>query len=309
MSRKSSRQALGFALVLLTMGCQTLPRDAELDYRPFGEPREGGAAAQAGEISRFLFSEWAGPEIPVWVYLPKGADARNAPILLVMHGAGRDADRYLREWVASADTHGFVVVAPEFSVADFKGSRRYNLGCVFDSDGSRRDEATWTFSAIEPLFDSVVAAFGSERTSYSIYGHSAGSQFVHRFLYYKPNARVDRYLAANAGWYTFPHLDIGYPYGLHGSGVSQRVADAALGKEVIVLLGDADKDRNHQSLRRTPEAMLQGAHRFARGQSFFQAAKDLADERGVPFRWKLQFVEGVAHKNGGMAPVAAEYVN
>ena len=53
-------------------------------------------------------------------------------------------------------------------------------------------------AAIEPLFDHARARFGMEADAYSIYGHSAGAQFVHRFLFHVPDARVARAVAANA---------------------------------------------------------------------------------------------------------------
>ncbi len=261
-----------------------------------------------GEINRFEFSNWAGPDLPVWIFVPENADPATAPILIVMHGNKRDPHRYLRDWVVPAREHGIVVFAPEFSREDFPGSRGYNTGYLFDADDVPRDESLWTFSAIEPLFDTVRTALGSVQERYSIYGHSAGSQFVHRYLFFKPEARVERYIAANAGWYTLPALDIAFPYGLDDSVVSEETLVAAVGKPVFVLLGDQDNDPNHDSLRRTPEAMDQGRHRFARGLSFYEAGARFAEDRGLAYEWKLGIVEDVAHSNGGMAEAAAVLV-
>lgn len=271
----------------------------------------------AGEVSRFMFEDWAGKPIPVWAYVPSGIDVKKAPIMFMMHGALRNSARYLLEWVPYAQQYGFIVIGPEFAKKDFSGSRRYNLGFVFGRKGDDyyvRDEEKWTFSAIEPLFDHAVKALGSEQTQYSLFGHSAGSQFVHRFLYYKPEARVKRFLAANAGWYTMPDTEQAYPYGFKDP---YGLKDAALGKDrikmavqkdMIILLGDQDIDINHGSLRRTPEAMLQGEHRFNRGVSFLDAGRIQAEKLGVKFGWRGAVVKGVAHSNGGIAKVAAKYV-
>ncbi len=274
---------------------------------PFGAP-DVLEDVRRGEINRFDFAAWNGPPIPVWLYVPENADLESAPLLFMMHGAKRDPHRYLREWVGPAEDDGIVVVAPEFSKRDFPGSLAYNRGYVFDVDGERRDEALWTFSAIEPLFDTVRDVLGSGRETYTLYGHSAGSQFAHRYLYYKPSARVDRVLAANAGWYTFAEPETFYPYGLGESGVAPGTVDRALATDVVVLLGDQDNDPAHESLRRTPEAMRQGPHRLARGLSFYAAGRELAESRDVPFRWRLVIVDGVAHQNGGMVIAAAEFV-
>lgn len=298
----------------------------ELDYRVPKNPGDKKFVAHGqfkseplavGDVSRFMFDKWAGPDIPVWTYVPSGVDSKKAPILFMMHGASRNPARYLLEWVPYAQSNGFIVVGPEFAKKDFSGSRRYNSGFVFGKKGDDyylRDEEKWGFSALEPLFDHVVQALGSEQTQYTLYGHSAGSQFVHRFLYYKPEARVKRYLAANAGWYTLPVTDQVYPYGFkepYGLKEAELSADrikSALQKDVIILLGNKDIDMSHSSLRRTPEAMLQGAHRFNRGANFLDVGRAQAERFSVKFGWRGKVVEDVAHSNGGIAKVAANYV-
>lgn len=258
-------------------------------------------------LTRFEFANWGGETIPVYSYVPSTIDPGKAPILFMMHGAKRGALRYLKEWIPYAQAQGFIVVAPLFTAESYPKSRGYNLGNVFEKGRKKpRKEAVWSFSAIEPLFDVVVGRLSSDQTTYTLYGHSAGSQFVHRFLFYKPNARVKRFIAANAGWYTLPNFAEKYPYGLKKSGVSEAALGTALAKDVVVILGDQDIDAAHKSLRRTPEAIRQGPHRFARGQSFFDVAKDQAEDMGVPFNWRIETVEGVAHSNGGMAKGAAE---
>ncbi len=271
--------------------------------------RQAGTPVLSTGTGQFTFDAWQGPPLPVWTYVPEGIDRTSAPILIVMHGASRDPDRYRNQWIKPAQASGFIIVAPGFSKADFPKSARYNLGGVFKARSmERRDEALWAFSSIEPLFDEVVERLGGAQTSYSIYGHSAGSQFVNRYLFFKPGARVTRYLAANAGWYTFAEPSIAFPYGLGGAGVSEAAIKAALASDMAVLLGDEDTDPVGRNLRRTPEALRQGPHRFARGQSFYAAAKAYAEERGWDFGWSLHVVEGVAHSNGGMAGAAGELV-
>ncbi|WP_164116695.1 hypothetical protein [Sphingorhabdus sp. Alg239-R122] len=263
-----------------------------------------------GSINRFMFTKWAGPDLPVWIYAPDNIDVHKAPILFVMHGTKRDPHRYIREWVEPARANGLIIIAPEFSKTDFPKSAGYNLGNVFRKEGKGlQDEAIWSFSAIEPIFDVVRRAVDSRQEKYSIYGHSAGSQFVHRFLYYKPNARAHQYLSANAGWYTVPDMTKSYPYGLKGAGVSEEMLKKALSKNVLILLGDKDNDPNHKSLRRTDEAMQQGPHRYARGLSYHMAGQKQADKYGVNYHWTIQIVPGVAHKNGQMAVAAASSVD
>lgn len=300
----STVAAFALAFLLVSHPASSVAAKDGLPKYPFHDITTAKIAGEfrRGEINRFLFSDWKGPQLPVWMYVPAKADLSNSPILFMMHGTKRDSHRYMREWRPLAEEHGIVVVSPEFTASDFPESAGYNLGNVFRVEGrDLQDEAIWSFSAIEPIFDFVVAELGSQRTKYAMFGHSAGSQFVHRYLYYKPNARIQQIIAANAGWYTVPDLREGYPYGLKGAEVSEAALKAALQKDVVVLLGDRDKNPNHRSLRRTPEAMRQGPHRFARGIHFHQVAVEQAEALAVDCGWKLIVVPGVAHSNGQMA--------
>lgn len=266
------------------------------------------APAMGAGDGTFTFNGWTGPPLRVWYHRPEKV-AADTPVLVVMHGVKRDADRYRDQWSALAGEHGFILVVPEFDEEHFPGARSYNLGNVLDESGQPEPSQLWSFSALEPLFDAVRQMTGTQVATYDLYGHSAGAQFVHRYLMYLPGARVGRAIAANAGWYTMPVRDVAFPYGLAGSGVDEAALRRALQRPLTVLLGTADNDPQHENLRRTPEAQAQGPHRLARGESFLAAGRRAAADRGIEFGWTLRRVDGVVHDNAGMAGAAAELLS
>lgn len=267
-------------------------------------PDAPSAAAAVPTTGRFVFTGWDGPALPVWYQLPDAVE-RDTPVVFVMHGVYRDADRYRDEWAGLARRHGFIAVVPQFSRADFPGSRGYNTGYFANEDGTPRPRALWSFAAIEPLFDDVRVRFGTDVPRYAIYGHSAGAQFVHRYVLFMPEARIERAIAANAGWYTMPDLATGFPYGLGNTPVDAAGLRAALAQPLTVMLGTADTDRGDPNLRKTPEADAQGLHRYARGLAFLAEGQRAAEALDAPFGWRLVKVPGIGHSNAGMAEAAA----
>lgn len=265
------------------------------------------AMAQAAPAEPFVFDDWAGPPLPVWYALPEAVTA-DTPVVMVMHGVNRDADRYRDEWAGLARQHGLIVVVPTFGSADFPGANGYNTGYFADRNGTPRPRAQWSYAAIEPLFDAVRDRFGTQVQRYTLYGHSAGAQFVHRFVMLMPEARIEQAIAANAGWYMMPDLTTDFPYGAKGAPVSAETLAEALGKPLTVLLGTADTNTAHPNLRTTPEANLQGPHRYARGLAFHAAGRDAAARMEVPFGWRVEDVPGVGHSNGQMAQAAAALI-
>lgn len=229
-------------------------------------------------------------------------------VLLVMHGRGRDADRYRDEWVTHAEKANVLVVVPHFSNEKFPGRAAYNYGSAVTENGTPNPRAKWSFGVMDIVFAEVRKRTGATRSTYALFGHSAGAQFVHRYLLMAEATSADLIITANAGSYTMPDANVNFPFGIGNTALDDAALRKAFARPVVVLLGDQDIDPNHPSLPRDPEAMLQGPHRFARGNLFFSTAGKVSASLGAPFNWKLATVPGVGHSNRGMAEKAMEFV-
>jgi len=274
-----------------------------------GAPATAADAKLAAGQGSFEFPFESGGmtrRITVWYHRPAAAGA-DATVAFVLHGAGRTALNYRKYWTPLAEERGFILLVPEFSRDQFPGAS-YERGNVVGRGGVRYPEAQWSYTAIEDIFDAVRVANVLSARTYDLYGHSAGGQFVHRLVFFKPGARYRVAVAANPGWYMMPDLDVAYPYGLGGSGIGGKQLEQAFARRLVILLGGDDIDPQHYQLRRTPEAMLQGINRLERGHAFYESAKRAAAKMQVPFNWQIRIAPGVAHSNAGMAPFAAEVV-
>lgn len=281
------------ASLLFFQACSTEP-----------EPRIG----EGSDVFTFdAYEPLADKPVRVFTYRPEG-DVAAMPILFVMHGTLRNADDYRDNWIDIADEYGVLVVTPEFSDEGFPGSRGYNLGGMFDGDGNQVDEQYWSYSLIEPIFDQVVEMTNSEQVEYDIFGHSAGAQFTHRLFLFKDGLRANHVISANSGWYTMPDLEIEFPYGLKNTAVNETDLISRLESSMMIQLGEEDNDPNHKYLRTADEAMMQGAHRFERGHTFFEQAQKIANENGTELQWSIRTVPGVGHENDKMATDIAEYL-
>lgn len=249
--------------------------------------------------------EFAPPgRTPIKVFYAVGSgDVAGGRIVVVMHGTNRNAAEYRDSWVPLIAHHPWVVVAPEFDRADFPGVAAYNLGGVVDDSGDPVSPSAWTFSYLEPLVEEARARSGVHDASFDLFGHSAGAQFVHRYLEFVPHAPVRRAVAANAGWYTEPDPDVTFPYGLADA---PRPVDlpTLLNRDLTVLLGSDDVEE--ENLRQDDGASRQGPTRIDRGQRFYQVASAQARDLDTPFHWTLQVVPGVAHDHAAMSAAAAD---
>lgn len=245
--------------------------------------------------------------ITVWYHRPKRFRHTDS-IVFVMHGVDRIGRDYRDTWIKHAEAHQFLLLVPEFSKEHYPASRMYNEGYMFASNGKPRNPNKWTFTAIERIFDRVMSDNNLKQVRYTIYGHSAGAQFVHRLITFMPNARVKLAIVANAGWYTMPQFATAFPHGLGGTQVGEAELRQAFSTRLIVLLGKDDTDPNHKHLTRTPEALKQGPHRLARGKNYFAVARQQAKQMNADFRWRLQTARGVGHSNSKMSAFAAKLI-
>lgn len=281
---------LSISLLVVFFGCSTGPRNIIFDR---GE----------GMVTINCPAPFDMDTLNLWYYIPEG-DQSRMPVQIVMHGVGRNADEYLRSWEEDADRYGFAVLVPEFDDGQFP-EPVYHQGNVIDSDGNFLPKENLTYNILNKAFEYFTANSRLTAKKFNIYGHSAGAQFVHRFLQFGDTKYVAKAVAANSGWYTLPTDTLDFPY---GQGQAKQVLGLSnqdyYAKDLVILLGTADTLRRG-ALRMTPEADKQGLTRLARGENFFARAKAEAASLGCEFGWSKRYVNGVGHSNEQMAPAAA----
>lgn len=214
-----------------------------------------------GVYAFFDFKPVSGKAMDVYYYKPQG-DASKMPILFVMHGVLRNADTYRDNWVELADKYKILIIVPQFTQANFRGDRGYAFGNVQAKSGELNDPSIWSLTLIDKIFDVLVKQTNSKQTKYDLFGHSAGSQFVHRFIIFTEKNKANRVVTANAGSYTMLDNQVNYPFGIKGVDINDDRLKLLLQKDLVVQLGDKDIDPNHKQLPKSEEAMKQGAFRW-----------------------------------------------
>ena len=232
-----------------------------------------------------------GTRMTVFTYRPAGCS--DPSLLLVFHGARRDAADYRDHARPLADQHCLLVVAPLFDKHSFP-SWRYQRGGIVGKTGAVQNPRDWTGRLVLGLVDWARKQEGRP-LAYSLIAHSAGGQFLSRLAAFVPS-EARRIVLANAGTYVFPSLAVAAPYGL-GKVYSGADGEAHLRRyleqPLTIYLGEGDiedDDRNN-----TAEARSQGASRHQRGLNVFDAGQKLAQARGWTFNWRLVQLPGVGH--------------
>jgi len=139
-----------------------------------------------------------------------------------------------------------------------------------------------------------------------MFGHSAGAQVLHRLVLFAPRSRAARIIAANAGFYTLPNLELRLPVGLKGTDVTAASLALSLASRLLVLVGEKDDGDEAGGMQiHTPAIDQQGISRLARGKYFFESGEERARMLNVPFHWSLQVVPNVGHDFRAMSRAAA----
>ncbi len=113
----------------------------------------GAAADRVGDSSAI---QYHGVERHSLVYRPEGL-AEAPPVLVLLHGSGRDGASVLKPWLKIADAEGILLVAPE--AAD-------------PAEWSPYDDDPGYFAAV---LDAVAAEWPFDPDRVLLFGHSAGA--------------------------------------------------------------------------------------------------------------------------------------
>lgn len=252
------------------------------------------------KLSSYTFKSKASPAVRAFVVFPKLLNPRTR-VMFIMHTLARRPDRDMDAWVSWASRNNYILVGPKFDEENWPGSRSYNLGNLFagnEGKGKPIPKEKWSFQVVEDIFSELRAGVDSMAANYDMFGHSSGAQFVQRFTFFVPEARVRLAIAANAGWYTLPDLETEFPYGLkHPELVISDSALRAWAVKYLLIMRGTKNVKITSQVRQTELANEQGPNRFKRAGYMFKKMKDKYPDTN----WRLIDVPGVAHSQTRMA--------
>lgn len=250
----------------------------------------------AAEKGDFQFGvSHLGKEILVFGFRP--ASYAGGPLLVLFHGASRNAEGYRNGARELAGQLGMLLVVPEFDRKHFD-VEAYQEGGVL-KDGKLRPQEEWTFTYLHPLLAELTEREGRELPYYLV-GHSAGAQFLGRMAALYPND-ARRMVLVNPGSLIFPDTAQTFPYGFGGlpeSMTSDAAMQRYLAAPLAYYLGTGDVTTQYLSTGK--QAMKQGATRIDRGRNCHASGKQLAASKGWSFSWQLVEAEGLEHGSGPM---------
>lgn len=268
--------------------------------------------------------------IDIFYYVPKGF-SEDTSVIIVIPGAGRNANDYRDSWIKNAEKYNLLVLSPSYPTKYFDFAA-YHLGGVVNQlelknpkieriDGRISkyrmndeditfsfvtDNSLWIFDDFDEIFSSVKPILGAKQTGYDLFGHSAGGQILHRFAIFKKNSKANRIVAANSGFYTLPDLTSNFPFGTSGTPLSEFDINESFSNQLIVLLGESDNvNEKRGTMLHTPISDSQGLGRYERGTYFYSNSEKMAQSAKAKFNWKMKSVANVGHDYIKMGDAAA----
>jgi len=229
----------------------------------------------------------ADPDQIYYVYWPQSA-GDDAALFVTVHGISRNAEEHAQRFSCYAERQGVILIAPLFSLERFPRYQR-----LVGKDGGREADMM--------LLD-IVAEVGGlipvETSKMYLFGFSGGGQFVHRFTMRHPQ-RVERYVVASAGWYTFPDPEQSFPRGIRPNKHLPHVLldlSTFLTIPGSVIVGERDV-KPGTALNKNPKINAQqGVHRRERGERWIQAMNEAAQQAGLPTHFSFDVAPDCGHR-------------
>lgn len=257
----------------------------------------------------------------IFTYIPEG-NINDMEILFIMSGCFRDALNYLKGWIDSANENKYILIAPEFdkahySIADHEYGNLIDINydyCsqdiytpIMEYDEKIKKENEWIYHIIDDIYINFINDNKLNNNGYIIYGHSSGSQFIHRFAMFGNSKYCKKYICANAGLYTFFDENDNYPYGIKNLKDYEIRIKKSLEKNVYILVGE--NDIRTRLLNSLPKDIAQGNNRYERATNFYISVKDYADKYNLKNNWKFVSMPDVRHNYKQTIPFVIKIIN
>ena len=255
----------------------------------------------SSEIKQVTFAYWDKPDVEIFYITPEQIN-EDTKVIFVIHGNSRNAEDYLGAWIPYVLNKNVIVAAPQFTKIDF---RYFFLLEMSESSGKiNHNKNDYINNSISLFFNYIKSKFSLSTQTYSMFGHSAGAQFTHRFMLLSKDKRISNAVIANAGWYTFITNDE-FPYGIKNSpiNISNEQIKWFMSSKVNLLIGS--EDIGSKSVNSSKGAKLQGITRVDRANSYFNSLITSAEDRNYALRWNYKVLDNVDHDFKKVTPYAA----
>lgn len=244
-----------------------------------------------------------------YAYIPAQAPEN---ILVIAHGmlskkdkASDVAKKYLSRWIRYADEYSLLLIAPVFDTARFG-----NLAGGFGGYRNLFGKYTSADKFVNKIVNrySIKTISGSNR--FYLYGHSAGGQFVNRYVVTHPE-KVIRAVISAAGRYSYPTIASKWPYGAGNlsktitwkDGTKKRVNVtrslqnyALAASKVSIVIGSKDI----KSQPRRPAHI--GNTRIEIANSWANKMNENANRFGILGNVNVHIIPGIGHSSSKLTP-------
>ncbi len=233
--------------------------------------------------------------VDVHYYIPEDGNITTCPIIFVFQGNDRDYTYLMDTWGKDAKDKHYMVFIPQFNMKDYPLHLYQEVGVMDKKHTVLTPKNKTTASMVDRIFEYIKGHTSTLRNDFQIYGHSAGGQFVQRFMLFHDSPYVSRAVIGSPGWYTFPDKSTNFPYGIKDIPyIDSTTLKCYLNKDIVIQTATLDTVREW-FLRKTPEADAQGRNRLERGKRFYSYCQKYAAQHNWPFRWRMQTVVNVNH--------------
>ena len=219
-------------------------------------------------------------------YLASGNPSKSSKLVILVHGIARNADLLIQTFQKISMDKDVILVAPVFDRERCTDYQRLGRS----GKGPRAD------LILKAIINDAKRLTGWRGQKAAFFGHSAGAQFVHRYMFAHPQNVTCAALSA-AGWYTFP-TDKAYPRGIRPT---HRLPDLHfepsrfLRVPTAVFIGKDDIIRDETLNVRPALDRQQGINRLERARKWTASMQRAAKKINITTPLELFELENVGH--------------
>lgn len=245
------------------------------------------------------------PEEPEIVVLIHGTPAKNKP-------AEATAQLYTENWLDFAEANGYILIVPAFNQENFSSLiGDHAMGGYRGLFGREIAADEWVLRLVK----AHQQTYGAPDRQFYLYGHSAGGQFVGRFLMTHPEL-IKRAVISAAATYPQPNTDVAWPFGMGELKASIEWDEDTVNQVDIV----PDKQKwlaatqvpltvivGLNDITEVPSLPGQkGKTRFVIARNWLKDMALFAEENGLESRFQIEIIPGKGHSMYGLISYTQE---